>query len=506
MARAIISVSDKAGIVDFAKELQNFGYEIVSTGGTARALVEHGINVKPINEVTKFPEMLEGRVKTLHPAIHAGILAKRTEEHLNQLKEQGIEPIDLVVVNLYPFEKKLLEGAALEEMIENIDIGGPTLIRAAAKNYEFVSVLTSPGQYQEFLKELKNGKISKETREKLATEAFNHVARYDVLIDNYFQKTFTKETFPENLNLTYKKLQDLRYGDNPDQKSAFYRDFKIGAGVVSAEQLHGKQLSYNNILDLNSAWELAHEFEEPTVVIIKHNNPCGVATGKNLAEAYDRALETDPISAYGSVVGVNRPLDKETAEKIVNMFVEAVIAREYEPGTIEILKKKKNLRIMHVRGEGKNEGLELRGFPGGVLAQTPQTLNLKKEDLKIVSEREPTEQEIKDMIFGFKVVKYVVSNSILFAKNQQTVGLCGGQTSRVDAVKFSAQKARIETKGAVMASDAFFPFRDGVDEAAKAGITAVIQPGGSIRDQEAIDAVNEHGMAMVFTGKRVFRH
>ncbi|MFO7872764.1 MAG: bifunctional phosphoribosylaminoimidazolecarboxamide formyltransferase/IMP cyclohydrolase [Candidatus Undinarchaeales archaeon] len=503
MKRALISVSDKAGIADFSKELAKLDFEIISTGGTAETLKKAGIDVIPVEEITKFPEMLDGRVKTLHPKIHAGILAKRNDSHLNQLDDQDIKPIDLVVVNLYPFEKKMENGAGLNEMIENIDIGGPTLLRAAAKNYESVAILTSPKQYDSMLKELKNGDLKKETREKLASDAFNHVARYDVLIDEYFRRQFTNEKFPDKFNMTFEKVQDLRYGDNPDQEASLYRQGH--KGIVNAKKHHGKDLSYNNMLDMQSAWTLANEFEEPAVAIIKHNEPCGVAVGENLTDAYERALSADPISAYGSVIGVNRPLDNKTAKKMIENFVEVVIAEKYEPGSIDILKNKKTLRIMELL-EKAQEHLKFRGVQGGLVLQTLQEKRVKKSDLKIVTKKKPTEKQIEDMLFAFNVVKYVVSNSIVFAKDKRTTGLCGGQTSRVDAVKFSAQKAGDEAEGSVMASDAFFPFRDGIDEAVKAGIKAVIQPGGSIRDEEVIEAADEHGIAMVFTGRRVFRH
>lgn len=500
--RALISVSDKTGISNFATQLANLDFEIVSTGGTAKEIESSGTEVTPVKEITGFPELLGGRVKTLHPKIHAGILAKRNEEQLKELKEQETKPIELVVSNLYPFEEKVKEGADPEEIIEAIDIGGPTLVRAAAKNYESVGIVTNPEQYDPVLEELENGGLKKKTKKELAAEAFNHVARYDVLIDHYFQNKFGS-TFPKRLNLSFNKVQDLRYGDNPDQEATLYKfDSK---GIVNAKQHHGKHLSYNNMLDMQTAWTLANEFEKPAAAIIKHNEPCGVATGENLFEAYKRAHSTDPMSAYGSVIGVNRPLDKKTAEKMTDTFVEVVISEKYKEGAIDALKEKETLRIMELLDPVK-EMRQFRSIQGGAVVQTPQEKRARKEDLEIVTERKPTEKEIEDMLFAFKVVKFVVSNSIVFAKNKRTTGLCGGQTSRVEAVKFSSQKAEEESEGSVMASDAFFPFRDGIDEANKAGIKAVIQPGGSIRDDEVIEAADEHGMAMAFTGRRVFRH
>jgi len=510
--RALISVSDKSGIADFAAGLKQIGAEIVSTGGTARVLESSGIDVVMVSDLTGFPEMLDGRVKTLHPAVHGGILARRTEEHLNQIKEQGIRPIDMVVVNLYPFERTIKkEGTTLDEAVENIDIGGPTLIRAAAKNYEFVAVISNPTRYSAVLEELREkGDISMETRKRLALEAFQHTASYDIAISNYLHRTFLPEQRYPSLFLTRSELvQELRYGENWHQNAAFYRDLDAEEPSVStAKQLHGKQLSYNNILDINDAFELVRDFDGPAAAAIKHTNPCGAAMGDNITDAYKRAFEVDPMSAYGGIIALNRPMTYEIALMTKGIFLEAVIAPGYEEKALERLRKKKNLRILETppitgRPEERNE---IRSVVGGLLVQNRNTRRVTKSDLTVVSERQPTENEIKDMLFAFAVTKHTKSNSIIFAKERVTVGIGAGQMSRVDAVKIAGEKSLGRSKGAVMASDAFFPFRDGIDEAHKVGITAVIQPGGSIRDQEVLDAVDEFGMAMVYTGIRAFKH
>lgn len=516
LKRALISVSDKTHIIEFAKNLERFGIEILSTGTTAQILKEDNVKVKAVSDITKFPEILSGRVKTLHPIIHGGILAVRSNAtHMKQLESYNIMPIDLVVVNLYPFEKAISKNFDdIENAIENIDIGGTTLIRAAAKNYQFVAVLVNQQNYFKFIDEMKknNGKISLDTRKKLATEAFQHTAFYDNLIFNYFNIKISpiEDQFPEKLNLVYTKLQNLRYGENPHQKAAFYRDPNFQEiSIVNAEQLQGKELSYNNIIDLDAALNVIREFNDPAAVIIKHTNPCGCATSNNISEAYEKAYECDPISAYGSIVGINRELDEFTANEIAKTFIEAIICPDYSEPTLEILKPKENLRIMKIGplklGEYSKE-LEYRKIVGGILVQERDIKELEESDLKVVTRQQPTKKQIKDLLFAWKVVKYVKSNAILFAKDSATVGIGAGQMSRVDSVKIAAIKAKEKAENSVMASDAFFPFRDGIDEAVNAGIKSVIQPGGSIRDQEIIDAADELGISMIFTGIRCFRH
>lgn len=508
--RALISVSDKTGIVELARELHNLGIEIISTGGTARVIEGAGIPVKRVEEITGFPEMLGGRVKTLHPVIHAGILALRNGEHISQIKEHGIEPIDMVVVNLYPFEKAAKNDAGIEELIENIDIGGPTLIRSAAKNYENVVVVSDPSRYEEVIEAIiEEGDVPPELRKELAMEAFAHTAAYDSMIYSVLSKKFTGKKFPQHLFLHYLKVQELRYGENKEQEAAFYRDPEITEPcIASAKQLHGKALSFNNILDTNDALELVKDFDEPTVAAIKHTNPCGVASHEDINEAFRRAMDADPMSAYGGIIAMNREFTYEMARALKGVFVEVIIAPSYEEKALERLMKRKNLRILETGElEHAKPSMDYRKVVGGMLAQDRDISRLDNASkLKVVSEREPTENEIRDMLFAWRVTKHVKSNSIVFAKDRTTVGIGAGQMSRVDAVKIASFKGGERTEGAVMSSDAFFPFRDGIDEAAKAGISAVIQPGGSIRDEEVIEAVNEYGMAMVFTGYRIFKH
>ncbi|MBU0980795.1 MAG: bifunctional phosphoribosylaminoimidazolecarboxamide formyltransferase/IMP cyclohydrolase [Nanoarchaeota archaeon] len=503
--RALISVSDKKGIDGFCRRLAKLGYEIISTGGTAKELAKAGIKVKKVSDVTGFPEILDGRVKTLHPKIHGAILAKK--EHGETLEEHGIKPIDIVVCNLYPFKETVNSGASHGDVIENIDIGGPTLIRAAAKNHARVLVVVDPSDYELVLNALENDVVTDDFREELARKAFHHTAMYDSWISSYFDQ---KEdvVFPANFTPTFKKVMDLRYGENPHQKAAFYTDSQIDeACVASAKQLHGKELSYNNILDANDALELVKDFEEPCAAVIKHTNPCGVAVKDTIKLAYKIAHETDPLSAFGSVVALNRPCTAGVAEIMQKLFIEVVIAPSFEEDALEILTKKKNIRLLETGRISKNDhGLELRKVAGGLLAQTRHFPGVNAEDLKIVSKRNPTASEVKDMLFAWKVCRHVKSNSIVFAKDNVTVGIGAGQMSRVVAAEIAAKKAGDRAKGAAMASDAFFPFRDGIDAAAKAGITAIIQPGGSIRDKEIIDAANEHGMAMALTGIRLFKH
>ncbi len=509
--RAVISVYDKKGIVDFAESLRKLGINIIATGGTFRLLKKKNIEVSEISDLVSFPEILNGRVKSLHPTIYGGILAKATEKDMEELKKHDIEPIDMVVVNLYPFEAVVSKkNVKLHDAIENIDIGGLTLIRAGAKNFERVAVITNPDRYNDIIKEIEDkGEISLETRRKLAVEAFCHTALYDTTIYDYLHGKFKPDiVFPDNLILHYRKIADLRYGENKHQKGTFYCDEEIKEScIANAKQLHGKKLSFNNILDINDAFELVKDFDEPTAAAIKHTNPCGVASDEDINKAYDEALAVDPISAFGGVISLNRELTVLIAEKISKIFVEAVIAPSYEPGALNILKRKKNIRILESAGLNKSShGWDLKKVVGGLLVQERDFKPLIMDELKVASEREPTKEEFKDLEFAWKVVRHVKSNAIVFSKNKVTVGIGAGQMSRVDAVKIAAQKSNGRCEGAVMASDAFFPFRDAIDEAAKAGITAVIQPGGSIRDDEVVKAVNEYKMAMVFTGQRAFKH
>ena len=488
--RALISVSDKTGVADFAEKLQKRGVEIVSTGGTAKILRKNRINVVDVSKITGFPEMLNGRVKTLHPNIEGGILALREKKkHMNELKKQNIKPIDMVVVNLYPFESL--------PSLENIDIGGVTLVRAGAKNYKNVAVIVNPERYDGIIKELKenNCKLSEKTREKLASDAFAYTAKYDSIISNYFQRK-TKDDFPETINLTYKKYMDLRYGENPHQRGALY-------GEPNIKQLHGKKLSYNNILDVDTAINILKDFEKPTAVIVKHTNPSGVASAESLLKAYRLAYQTDTISPFGGIVGLNRTVDEKTADELSKIFLECIVAPKFSKKALIILTKKKNLRLTESKTD-KRENRNVRSVTNGVLVQNMPDFNLR--NLQVVTKRKPTKNEIKSMIYAFKVVKHCKSNALAFVKNEHTVGIGLGQTSRVDCTWIAAKKAGKKLKGSVMASDAFFPFRDSVDVAAKYGVKAIIQPGGSIRDKEVIDACNEYNIAMVFTGVRVFRH
>jgi len=506
--KALISVHEKRGLVQLAEGLIEKGFDIVSSGGTASVLEENGFEVKRVSEITGFPEILDGRVKTLHPKIHGGILYRR-EMHEKEVEEHALPKIDLVAVNLYPFEEVVEEEHTLEEALENIDIGGVALLRAAAKNHESVVVITEPADYDRVLEELEdNGKISIESRKKLALKAFQRTARYDAAISDYLHGRFEKDSLPRFYHTVGEKVRDLRYGENPNQKAAFYRTKKVKeSSVLKAEQHHGKQLSFNNILDLEAAMDIVKEFEEPTVAAIKHTNPTGVASKDDLAEAYKLAHDCDPMSIYGGIIGTNRPVSVDMAEEIDKIFIEAIIAPGYEDGAIDVLKNKKNIRIMELPEwvkEGK--GYTTQWVTEGLLVQEKNTETVTREDFKVKSERKPDEDELKAMEFGWKVIKHVKSNSILFSREDHVIGIGAGQMSRVDAVKIANMKARSETEGAAMASDAFFPFRDAIDEAAEAGIESVIQPGGSIRDDEVIEAVNEYDMSMVFTGQRVFKH
>ena len=518
IGRAILSVTDKSGLVEFAGKLAGLGVELVSTGGTPKLLRESGISVKDISELTGFPEMLDGRVKTLHPKVHGGILHRREDAgHRAAVAEHGIPAIDMVVVNLYAFEKTAAKpGVHFEELIENIDIGGPSMIRSAAKNFQDVAVVTSPADYGAIAEEMarSGGALSRETKWRLAQKAFATTAAYDSAIASTLERVedfqlpgsgagSTAGAFPSNLRLNFRKKIDLRYGENPHQKAAMYAD-DSGAGVAHAAQVQGKELSYNNIVDLQAAWDLAQEFDEPVCAIIKHTNPCGAATGKNLAEAYVRALECDPVSAFGGVIGVNRPVDAAAAGEMAKLFLEVIAAPAFEAGAKEVFASKKNLRLVEVPA-GQQKWV-LKNISGGMLVQDADLHKLSESDLKVVTKRAPTAEERRALLFAWKVCKHVKSNAILYARDGQTVGVGAGQMSRVDSCKLGAMKAQLPLKGTVAASDAFFPFPDGVEEIARTGATAIIQPGGSVRDQEVIEAADRLGLAMIFTGVRHFRH
>jgi phosphoribosylaminoimidazolecarboxamide formyltransferase/IMP cyclohydrolase len=535
--RALVSASDKTGLVEFAHGLARLGVDLLSTGGTAHVLRAAGLPVTDVADVTGVPEMLDGRVKTLHPAIHGGVLAVRGDaDHARQLAAQGIAPIDLVAVNLYPFEETLANpDRTVADVIEQIDIGGPALLRSAAKNFAGVAVLADPGDYPDVLAELRDtgGSLSAATRVRLARKAFDHTARYDAAIAGFYERLAgddrqpdspslppldarlaargSRFAFPALLHLRLQKIQELRYGENPHQRAAFYRDLALQGGLAAARQLQGKALSYNNLLDLHSAWELAREFPEPVAAIVKHNNPCGVATAAALVDAYCRARDADPVSAFGAIIALNRPLDGATAQAIAATFVEAVIAPAYTDDARRALADKKNLRLLEWPPEGSGPtaadgGFEVRRVSGGMLVQDRDAARVDPTALTTVTRRPPTAAEMPALRFAWTVVKHVKSNAIVLAGAQATVGIGAGQMSRVDAVRLALTKAATPTPGTVLASDAFFPFRDGVDVAAAAGVTAIIQPGGSVRDAEAIAAADEHDLAMVFTGVRHFRH
>lgn len=511
---ALLSVTDKAGLEPFAKELHRMGIELIASGGTWKAIQEAGIPVKKIEDLTKFPEMLDGRLKTLHPKIHGGILADRSKKtHLAALKKQGIKAIDLIVVNLYPFRETIAKkNVSLQEAIENIDIGGPTLIRAAAKNYGSVAVVTNPDQYLAVLAELKkNNGISLEKRKQLAAKAFELTASYDAAVAGFIHNKFLPgEKFPERLSLSFEKLEDLRYGENWHQEAAFYKDSGTSTvGIGNAEKLHGKELSFNNINDANAAIELVREFDQPTAVIIKHANPCGVSCHRDLSTAFKKALECDRTSAFGSVIALNRECDSVTAMQIASFFNEVVIAPSFEKTALEVLLKKKNLRVLKLSSLSKpasSNDFDFKFVAGGLLVQTPDSILLKAPELKVVSKKKPSKGEMQDLLFALTVAKHAKSNSIILAKDNTTVGVGAGQMSRIDSTEIAIKKSGSRHKGSVLASEAFFPFRDNVDLAAKAGIAAIIQPGGSVRDEEVIEAADQHGIAMVFTGVRHFKH
>lgn len=520
--RALVSVSDKTGIVEFADVLRGFDVEIISTGGTARFLREAGIMVRDISDVTGFPEMMDGRVKTLHPRIHGGLLALRdNEEHLSAMREHGIEPIDMVVVNLYPFEQTIERpGVTLEEAVEQIDIGGPSMIRSAAKNFRDVAVIVSPDEYEMVADEMKqnDGALSAELRQELAVLAFEQTAAYDAAIANYLESeeppltNIPPDAILEHDALYMTKSTDLRYGENPHQRAALYtveepyRERAHGGGIAQAAVLSGKEMSYNNYVDADAAWQLVTDFHELTCAIIKHTNPAGVGAGSSCEEAYRRALQTDPVSAFGGIVAFNRKLDARAARAVAEIFTEVVIAPDYEDGALDVLRARKNLRVLRADAAGMAEGLEYRQISGGMIVQTRDIHQLTRQQLRTVTRRQPADEEVRALLFAWIVAKHTKSNAIVYAREGQTVGVGAGQMSRVDSVKIGAMRAQIPIEGSVLASDAFFPFRDGIDEAARHGITAIIQPGGSMRDAETIAAADEHNLAMVFTGIRHFKH
>ena len=517
--RAILSVTDKTGLVEFARQLAALKVELVSTGGTAKLLREAGIAVKDISELTGFPEMLDGRVKTLHPKVHGGILHIRGNAgHVAAAKEHGIQPIDMVVVNLYAFEKTASKpGVHFDEVIENIDIGGPSMVRSAAKNFRDVAIVTAPADYAGIAQEMESsgGELGLPTRWRLAQKAFATTAAYDSAIAatlagtslngaaTQFQLPETGGDFPAVLRFSLNKVMDLRYGENPHQRAAMYSDGSA-TGVANSKQLQGKELSFNNIVDLQAAWDLAQEFDETACAIIKHTNPSGASTGKTLLEAYQRARETDPVSAFGGVIGVNRVIDGAAAEEMAKLFVEAIAAPGYSPEAREKFAAKKNLRLVEVKQAAQK--FAMKQVSGGMLVQDVDVRPLTEADLKVATTRQPTAEEMRALLFAWKVCKHVKSNAIVYAREGQTVGVGAGQMSRVDSCKIGAMKAILPLKGTVAASDAFFPFPDGVEEIAKAGASAIIQPGGSMRDQEVIDTANRLGLAMVLTGVRHFRH
>jgi phosphoribosylaminoimidazolecarboxamide formyltransferase / IMP cyclohydrolase len=540
--RALISVSDKTGIIEFASALRRFDIEIISTGGTAQSLRDAGIDVQDVSDITGFPEMMDGRVKTLHPRIHGALLALRDNaDHVAAMEEHGIDPIDLVVVNLYPFEDTIAKsGATLDEAIEQIDIGGPAMIRSAAKNWQSVAVIVSPEHYQAITKEMEQnqGAVSRATRLRLARHAFSRTAGYDTIIAGYltsflFDIDETKsfqingsvggagnrtsiqpwagelheqmEGMPERGFLVMQKKSDLRYGENPHQKAALYHTGNK-PGLSGAELLGGKEMSFNNYVDADAAWQLVCDFEEKACAVVKHTNPAGVGLGGTAEQAYRRALASDPVSAFGGVVAFNCSVDEIAARSLIEIFTEVVIAPDYDDAALEVLRTKRNLRVLRLDSTIPVEGVEYKQISGGMLVQTRDSQKLKREDLKVVTKRAPSTEETRVLLFAWTVCKHTKSNAIVYAREGQTVGVGAGQMSRVDSVKIGAMRAALPIQGSVLASDAFFPFRDGIDEAAKHGITAVIQPGGSMRDAEVIAAADEHGLAMVFTGMRHFKH
>ncbi|XZG70996.1 bifunctional phosphoribosylaminoimidazolecarboxamide formyltransferase/IMP cyclohydrolase [Chitinibacteraceae bacterium HSL-7] len=515
--RALISVSDKTGVLDFARALAAQGVELLSTGGTAKLLADNNVPVIEVSDYTGFPEMLDGRVKTLHPKIHGGILGRRDlDEHVATMKEHGIGNIDLVCVNLYPFEATIAKpDCAFEDAIENIDIGGPAMVRSAAKNHAHVAIVTDAADYVALVEEMQAnaGALSLNTRINLAKKAFSHTAAYDGAISNYLTALTDdggKAAYPNRLNLQFVKVQDMRYGENPHQSAAFFRDVHPAPGsLANYKQFQGKELSYNNIADADAAWEAVKQFEQPACVIVKHANPCGVAVGADPYTAYQLAFATDTTSAFGGIIAFNKAIDVDTVEAVSKQFMEVLIAPGYTPAALELLAKKVNVRVLEVAIESGENKYDLKRVGGGLLVQTPDTHTLTLADLKVVTKIQPTEAQLKDLLFAWNVAKFVKSNAIVFCGNGQTLGIGAGQMSRVDSTKIAAIKAKnagLDLRGSVAASDAFFPFRDGVDVIAENGVSAIIQPGGSVRDDEVIAAADEHGIAMVVTGVRHFRH
>lgn len=510
MKRALISVFDKTNVVEFAKDLTEMGWEIISTGGTSAKFKAEGIPVMDISDLTKFPECFDGRLKTIHPHVEGGILAIRDNEvHQKQMVELGIDPIDIVVCNLYPFKQTVLNpDSSHEDIVENIDIGGPTMLRAAAKNYNFVSVITDPEDYSKVIAELKeSGETSHETKEYLAAKVFEHTAHYDALISSYFNKKLNVKS-PKTLTLTYEKKQDLRYGENPHQSASFYAQIQETEGTLTAaNKIHGKELSYNNIGDTDGALETLKEFEEPTIVAAKHANPCGIGSADTIAEAFQKAYDADPVSIFGGIVAANREIDKATAEIMSGIFLEVIVAPSFSQEALEVLTKKKNLRLLELPEILKSDYTAQKGRTvlGGLLVQD-QDQKLIGEELKVVTKRQPSEKEMEDLMFAWKTVKHAKSNGIALAKDKTTTGVGPGQVSRIWALENAIRQGAERIQGSVMASDAFFPFSDCVEAAHKAGVTAIIQPGGSIRDEDSIKAADEFGIAMVFTGMRHFKH
>jgi len=515
--QALISVSDKTGVVELARALAQMQVSILSTGGTAKLLAQNGIAVTEVAEYTGYPEMLDGRLKTLHPMIHGGLLARRdAPEHMAAIKDGGIEPIDLAVVNLYPFNETIAKpGCTLADAIENIDIGGPTMLRSAAKNHAGVAVLVDPADYQSLLDEMRAnaGRVSAATRFALAKKVFTHTAAYDGAISNYLSgldAEHKSRDYPERLTLQFARVQDMRYGENPHQSAAFYRDMQPATGsLASYTQLQGKELSYNNVGDADAAWECVKTFSEPACVIVKHANPCGVAIGHTALEAYQSAFKTDPTSAFGGIIAFNRPLDATTAEAVSKQFVEVVLAPAYDADARKAFEAKANVRVLEVPLAAGANRYDFKRVGGGLLVQSPDTKNVQAAELRVVSRKQPTESELRDLLFAWRVAKFVKSNAIVFCGSGHTLGVGAGQMSRVDSARIAAIKAQnagLSLEGSVVASDAFFPFRDGVDVVASAGAKAIIQPGGSIRDEEVVAAANQLGLVMVYTGHRHFRH
>lgn len=507
--RALISVSDKTGIIEFAKGLNELGYEILSTGGTLKQLQEANVSAIAVDDITKFPEILGGRVKTLHPNIHGGLLAKRSDaSHVKELAENKIDPIDLVVVNLYPFKETLAKAdVSHEEIVENIDIGGPTMLRAAAKNYQDVAVIVDPANYENTLELLKKDALTEEVRKEFAAEVFRHTAHYDGMIANYFTEE-TNDLFTPTFTRTFERVQSLRYGENPHQEATFYElpNYQ-GISLATANQLHGKELSYNNIQDANAALEIVLEYDEPATVAVKHMNPCGIGLADDLSTSFTRAYEADPMSIFGGIIACNREVDAATANQMKEIFLEIVIAPSFTTEALAVLQEKKNIRLLTIPMDNDiNVYEKMTSVKGGLLVQTNDNGTVTKEELKVVTEKQPTEAEIDDLLFAWKAVKHVKSNAIVLVKNKQTVGIGAGQMNRIGAAKIALEQAGDKANGSALASDAFFPMPDTVEAAITAGVTAIIQPGGSKRDQDSIDKCNEHGIAMVTTGMRHFKH